>query len=121
MTDSRPRNALWAAYEYLAMALGLGTLALICLLWLPFAMLLDWLLPRRIGQPLGRFVARICFRVYLGILGLLCACRFDLDDLERLRDEGPLVLVANHPSLLDAVLVLARVPNTCLLYTSRCV
>ena len=112
MTDSRPSHALWAAYEYLAMGLGLGTLAVICLLWLPFAMLLHWLLPRRIGQPLGRFVARICFRVYLGILALLCGCRFDLDDLDRLRDEGPLVLVANHPSLLDAVLVLARVPNT---------
>ena len=112
MTDSRPSKALWAAYEYLSMGLGLSTLAMICLLWLPFAMLLHWLLPRRIGQPLGRFVARTCFRVYLGILALLCSCRFDLDDLDRLRDEGPLVLVANHPSLLDAVLVLSRVPNT---------
>ncbi|HMW54682.1 MAG TPA: lysophospholipid acyltransferase family protein [Accumulibacter sp.] len=112
MTDSRAGKPLWGAYECLAMALGLGTLALGCLIWLPFAMLLHPLLPRRIGQPLGRFVARIGFRGYLGVLSALCACRFDLDELDQLRDAGPLVLAANHPSLLDAVLVLARVPNT---------
>ncbi|HWS13837.1 MAG TPA: hypothetical protein VN279_13620, partial [Rhodocyclaceae bacterium] len=36
MTSDRP-NPLWRAYEYVAMALGLGALALVCLLWLPFA------------------------------------------------------------------------------------
>jgi len=112
MTDSRAGKPLWVAYERLAMALGLGALALGCLIWLPFAMLLHPLLPRRLGQPLGRFAARTGFRGYLGVLSALCACRFDLDELDQLRDAGPLVLVANHPSLLDAVLVLARVPDT---------
>lgn len=112
MTDSRAGKRLWVAYEHLAMALGLGALALLCLAWLPFALLLHPLLPRRLGQPLGRLVARTGFRAYLGILTLLCSCCFDLDELDQLHHAGPLVLAANHPSMLDAVLVLSRVPNT---------
>jgi len=102
---------LWRAYETLAMGLGLGALALICLLWLPFAMLLQPLLPRRLGQPLGRFVIRIGLRVYLAFLETVCGCRFDLRELDQLRDAGPLIVVANHPSLLDAVMILSRLPN----------
>jgi hypothetical protein len=36
------------------MVFGLGALALLCLLWLPFALLLPVLLPQRWGQPIGR-------------------------------------------------------------------
>jgi len=112
MTDSRLVGALWAAYEGFAMVVGLGALALFCLLWLPFALVLYPVLPPNLGRSLGRHVARVGFRGYLGLLSLLCACRFDLDELDRLRDEGPLILAANHPSLLDALMVLSRVPNT---------
>ena len=105
------RGPLWAAYETFAMLVGLGSLAAICLLWLPFAMLLHPLLPRRIGQPLGRAVISAGFRAYLGLLTLLCASRFDLSELDRLRDEGPLIVAANHPSLLDAVMIVSRLPN----------
>lgn len=102
---------LWIAYEYMAMIAGLGFLALICLLWLPFAMILRLLLPRRWGQPLGRFMIMAGFRTYLGFLRLCCACRFELSALDGLRHEGPLIVVANHPSLLDAVMILSRLPN----------
>lgn len=112
MTDSPVGKRLWTAYERFAMTLGLGVLALCCLAWWPLALLLNPLLPRRLGRPLGRYVARLGFRGYLGILSLLCACRFDLAELDRLRHEEPLVLAANHPSLLDALLVLSRVPDT---------
>jgi 1-acyl-sn-glycerol-3-phosphate acyltransferase len=105
------RNPLWIAYETLAMLIGLGALAAICLIWLPFAMLLNPLLPRRIGQPLGRAVISGGFRVYLFLLTLLCASRFDLAELDRLRDQGPLIVAANHPSLLDAVMIVSRLPN----------
>lgn len=105
------RRLPFVAYEYLAMGLGLGCLALICLAWLPFAMLLQPLLPQRWGQPLGRRMIMHGFRAYLGFLGLFCACRFDLSALDALRRAGPLVLVANHPSLLDAVMIVSRLPN----------
>lgn len=102
---------LWQAYESVAMVLGLGMLGLLCLLWLPFAMLLHPLLPRRWGQPLGRWLIMIGFRFYLRFLELFCACRFDLDGLDALRPNEPMVLVANHPSLLDAVMIVSRLPT----------
>jgi 1-acyl-sn-glycerol-3-phosphate acyltransferase len=111
--SSSPRagNPLWIAYETLAMLLGLGMLALLCLLWLPFALLLQFLLPRRLGQPLGRWAIMAGFRFYLAFLRLCCACRFDPAELDRLRDAGPLIVAANHPSLLDVVLIASRLPN----------
>ena len=112
MTDVRRAGSpLWIAYETVAMLVGLGTLALICLAWLPFALLLHPLLPRRLGQPLGRRAIAVGFRLYLRILELCCACRFDLKALDALRDQGPLIVAANHPSLLDAVMITSRLPN----------
>lgn len=108
---SRAGNPLWAAYENLAMLLGLGLLALLCLLWLPFALLFRIVLPQRFAQPLGRHAIMAGFRFYLGFLQVFCACRFDLAEVDRLRDAGPLIVAANHPSLLDVVLIASRLPN----------
>lgn len=111
MNRRPPVHPLWAVYETVAMHVGLGTLAVICLGWLPFALLFKPLLPRHLGQPLGRRFISGGFRLYLRILERLCACRFDLDALDRLRDSGPLIVAANHPSLLDAVMIVSRLPN----------
>lgn len=112
MTETGRRGGLLqAAGEYVAMVCGLGSLALICLGWLPFALLLKPLLPRRHGQRLGRRMISGGFRCYLWLLERGCACRFDLAELDALRDAGPLVVAANHPSLLDAVLIVSRLPN----------
>jgi 1-acyl-sn-glycerol-3-phosphate acyltransferase len=107
----RSVNVIWLAYEYLAMGLGLACLACLCLIWLPFAMVLNALLPRRLGQPIGRLLIMIGFRIYLRFLAVVCACHFDLSELDALRKDRPLVLVANHPSLLDAVMIISRFPD----------
>lgn len=111
MTELHRRSLPWRAYEVLAMGIGLGSLATLCLLWLPFAMLLHPVLPKDLGQALGRAAISRIARFYLWILQWACACRFDLAELDRLRDEVPLIVAANHPSLLDAVLILSRLPN----------
>lgn len=105
------RGGLRAAFPRLTMALGLGGLAVICLAWLPFAALLYPLLPRRFGQPLGRWAIMRGFRLYTAFLQAVCACRFELDALDALPAQGPLIVAANHPSLLDAVLIVSRLPN----------
>lgn len=104
-------QAVFAAYEVLAMCLGLGMLAAICLAWAPITLLLYPLLPRRWGQAFGRLAVTVSFRFYLWFLSVFCYCRFDLDELDALKNESPLIIVANHPSLLDAVLILSRFPN----------
>ncbi len=105
------RRPLWAVYEHIAMVIGLGSLALMCLAWLPFAMLLGPVLPPEMGQRLGRKAIMLGFRVYLRVLGAACACRFDLSELDSLQHQGPLIIAANHPSLLDVVLIVSRLPN----------
>ena len=107
----RPTSVPWSVYEHLAMGVGLGVLAMLCLSWLPLALVLQRVLPRRAGEWLGRQVIMRGFRLYLGVLRRLCACRFDVEALDALRDQGPMVIAANHPSLLDAVLITSRLPN----------
>lgn len=118
MTDPAPNRPsrgplwfLWRLYEHLAMVVGLGALAAICLAWLPVASALHPVLPRRLAEHLGRRVIMLAFRHYLHILTLLCACRFDLSELDTLREERSVIIAANHPSLLDAVLLVSHLPN----------
>lgn len=109
------RLALWAAFEYLAMALGLGALAFMCLWGLPFA-LFFLVLPRKWRIPLGRQTIATSFSAYLGFLRCFCGVRLDSAALASLQQGPPLILVANHPSLLDAVILLSRLPRaTCVM------
>ncbi len=93
------------------MFVGLFSLVLICLACLPISMLLYPLLSRRTGQALGRRMIQWACALYLRLLSALCDCRFDLSELDQLRDAGPLIIAANHPSLLDAVLIVSRLPT----------
>ncbi|MDF3835588.1 lysophospholipid acyltransferase family protein [Cupriavidus basilensis] len=100
-----------AAAEHAAFYAGLLLLASLSLLWTPFAVICRWILPAAQGQRLGRFANMGMFRFYLWALAAMGACRFDLRELDSLRGGPPLVLAANHPGLLDALLVLSRLPG----------
>jgi 1-acyl-sn-glycerol-3-phosphate acyltransferase len=98
------------------MALGLGLFALLCLGSAPLFCLLYFALPASRRVPIVRRTISIGFRVYLAALRGLCRVHCDAADLDRLQDQGPLIIVANHPSLLDAVVLIARLPNaTCIM------
>src|SRR5712664_265110 len=105
------RTGLRAAYGYLVVYAGLLVFGLMCLIWSGAAGLLGHLLPRAWGRVVGRRVTSYGFRCYLWLLTLTGAFRFDLRALDALRDAGPLIIAPNHPSLLDAVMVLSRLPN----------
>ena len=94
------------------MVVGLSSLAILCLAWTPFALVGQWILPQRLALRTGRLAIHHVFRIYTGILEHCCGCQFDLKDLEALaKYPNSLVVVANHPSLLDAVLIASRLPN----------
>jgi 1-acyl-sn-glycerol-3-phosphate acyltransferase len=97
--------------DFVRLYLGLAALGVICLAWTPFAAVLSPLLPAAKARPLGRLVITHGFRLYLNILGAMRACRFDISALDVLRGQGPLILAPNHPCLLDAVMVISRLPN----------
>jgi 1-acyl-sn-glycerol-3-phosphate acyltransferase len=111
-----PTRVLLSAYDYLVLYLGLAWLGLLCLAWTPIAWLLWALLPERRGLALGRYVSMAGFRLYLASLSASRRCSFDLSALDVLRGEPALILAPNHPSLLDAVMIISRMPNvTCVL------
>lgn len=91
----------------------LGQLGASLLLLSGVARTLGLLLPReravRLGRSLVSLVYRGCWASAEG-LGLM---RIDADALDTLRGEkGGLIIAANHPTLLDAMLVVARLPQS---------
>ena len=104
-------RVLLNAYDYLVLYLGLIWLGVVCLAWTPLALLVYPLLPERRGRALGRYVIMAGFRLYLASLSASRRCSFDLEALDALRDEPSLIIAPNHPCLLDAVMVISRLPN----------
>lgn len=105
-------RAFWLVYSPVALILGFAILALLCAVWLPFAFVSHMVLSKRAGHLFGRMVIRAGLSFYLAFLTVFCGCRFKLE-LEVVNGfHGTSILISNHPSLLDAVIFLAKVPNT---------
>jgi 1-acyl-sn-glycerol-3-phosphate acyltransferase len=102
---------LKTAYEYFALYTSLTLLGLICLTWSAFALPLYYLLPRSLGTKVGRHGIMRGFRIYAWSLSITRSYRLDLSALDSLRGEPPMILAPNHPSLIDALLILTRHPN----------
>ena len=98
-------------YDYLVLYLGLIWLGVLCVAWTPIALIIYFLLPVRQARALGRYVITTAFRLYLVSLSLSGRFSFDLKALDALRDEPSLIIAPNHPCLLDAVMVISRLPN----------
>lgn len=107
---NRLRALGWGAYEYLAMGWGLSALALLGVVSLPLALAL-MVLPTPIRIPMGRRLIARTLAFYLGFLRVFCAVRIDASGLHSLQTSRPLIVVANHPSLLDAVILLSMLPH----------
>ncbi len=117
MTERAPRRACARAMrpglvlDLLRTYGGLALFGLMGLLWAPVALPLCYALPARARRVFGRALIRAAFRAYLGTLRWSGACRFDLSALDSLRGQGPLIVAPNHPTLIDAPLVISRLPG----------
>lgn len=105
-----------AAHETVRLCLGYVLLVVLCLGISALAIAMRALLPRMLSKRWGRKLAAASFRGYLRLLALMGACRFDLAALDALQSGPPLIIAPNHPSLLDAIMILSRVPDaTCIM------
>lgn len=80
--------------------------------WNLTSSLLYPLLPDARGRELGR--AAIAW-IYRSFWTVACACRMmriDASCLDSLKDEPGLIFVANHPTMLDALLLVAHLPRS---------
>ena len=62
-------------------------------------------------KQIARGAITSMFACYFDILGFLGILQLDLSEIDALVVERGLILAANHPSLLDALLITSRLPN----------
>lgn len=119
----RRRRALWhrlrVAYEYVAFYGFLLLLGAVFLGWSPIGAILDRLLPKSQARPFGQFVISFVFRCFVRLLRVLGLLRGDLSALDALRHERGLVVAPNHPSLLDVLLIVSRLPRAVCITNTR--
>jgi 1-acyl-sn-glycerol-3-phosphate acyltransferase len=97
----------WLALQQMLLFLGLGSL-----LWSGMALLLYPLLPRATGRRIGRAAIAAGYRFFWWMARVAGMMRLHSQPLEALRDEPGLIVVANHPSMLDAMMLVARLPRS---------
>ncbi len=100
------------AYEYFVFCLGYVYFGAGCALVSLLSTVLHPILPARLGVPLGRWMTGTHFRGFLALLRASGLVRIDLTALDQLRGERSIIIAPNHPSLLDAVFVISRLPQT---------
>lgn len=91
----------------LLFGLGLGSLG-----WNLLATLLRPVLPPDVAQPLGRRVIAVAYRAFWTTASMTGMMRIDAACLDALRHERGLIVAANHPTMLDALLLVARLPRS---------
>lgn len=112
-TFPHKRAAPWLRlYERCAFALALAVFGIGGLIYTVVGPVLYVLLPRRVGSALGQWVMTALFRFFVGLLRLLGLARCDLAALDALRAGPPLVIAPNHPTYLDALLLVSRLPRS---------
>jgi 1-acyl-sn-glycerol-3-phosphate acyltransferase len=81
--------------------------------------MLHAVLPAGRGTRLGQRGIQWGFHLYLTLMARFGLFRCDLSALDQLNAEAPTVIIANHPSVIDAVLVVSRLRRvTCIAKTS---
>ncbi len=105
------RRTLKLVADALKFWFGLALFAVLALIWSVVAIPAYLLLPRRLGARVGRLGYCRLSGLYVAGIGLLNLYRVDLRDLQSLKSGGAVVLTPNHPSMIDAVLVLTVHPH----------
>jgi 1-acyl-sn-glycerol-3-phosphate acyltransferase len=102
---------LAATYYRIAFYFCLLVWGLSCLAWSLPASFLHRVLPRRVGERLGQFMIMAGFRYFISVMRLTGVLRADLSALDALRGDTGLLIAPNHPTMLDAVLIISRLPR----------
>jgi 1-acyl-sn-glycerol-3-phosphate acyltransferase len=106
-----PVRPLRLAWEYLVFHCGLIYFGVLGLAFTCLCAVLYLLLPRQVGMRFGRHAVGFLFRTYLAMLQSTGLLRVDARALDALRYEPGVIIAPNHPCLLDAMLVISRIPQ----------
>jgi 1-acyl-sn-glycerol-3-phosphate acyltransferase len=100
-----------ALHETVRLHLGFVLLGVLSLGFSLMALLMYAIFPRALSKRIGRHLIARLFRFYLRLLVFMGACRFDLTALDSLQGGPAMIIAPNHPSLLDAIMILSRLPD----------
>ena len=101
-----------ALFDRLLFACVLVQLGVMSLAWNLVASLCAIVLPRDVGGRVGRAAISRVYRSAWATAERFGLMELDTTALDALRDEpGGLIVAANHPSMLDALVVVARLPR----------
>ena len=109
---AQPPQPFWWPLAWLALQAQLLLLGLMSIAWSALALLLYPLLPRATGRRVGRALIAYGYRIFWRIAAASGMLRLRAEVLDTLRDESGLIVVANHPSMLDALMLVARLPKS---------
>jgi 1-acyl-sn-glycerol-3-phosphate acyltransferase len=115
-SDTPPPVANWPLHIYRVTAklfsffvFGLGTLILVIVVFPVMSLLFH---PKtRFSKYARRFISASFRFIFVNIMCLMRAIKLDIDDREKFRRLSAKIVVANHPSLLDVVLMISLIPN----------
>src|ERR1700712_2602796 len=102
--------ATWC-YQTVAFYLVLMIFGIVFCLWNIVATVLCHLRPGRFSASFGQVMIMYGSKMLLAIMQGAGLAKFDLLELDSLRSEGGLVIVPNHPTLIDVLLVASRLPR----------
>jgi 1-acyl-sn-glycerol-3-phosphate acyltransferase len=97
--------------DYLTTYALLAVLAVMIVGWTVPALLLLCPLPRRWRRAGARYTMMAGLRLFARFLTLAGAYRLDLAAIDALRGGPPVILAPNHPTSIDALLLLSRLPD----------
>lgn len=95
-----------AAYWFCLITTGVGML-----LFTPLLVVSAVAWPEQVRGRRFRAFIHYYFRACMTLYRAAGVVRGDLSVLDAVADKGPMVIVANHPSLIDALLLVSRLPD----------
>ena len=104
-------RATRAIYEHCFVYLSFLYFGVCGVLYGAISIVLHVLLPRRLGARLGKRTINLLFRGFLAMLRASGVVKLDLSALDALRNQSGLLIAPNHPCMLDAVFIIAHMPN----------
>jgi 1-acyl-sn-glycerol-3-phosphate acyltransferase len=97
---------VWTAFAFAALGLGGFVLAMTVI---PLATL--FVRDQRTRNRRAQFIVRQSFRIYISMLRLLGVLKLEVTGGEKLSTCRGKLIIANHPTLIDIVLLMALLPD----------
>jgi 1-acyl-sn-glycerol-3-phosphate acyltransferase len=98
-------------YQYAVFYFFLIALSVVCIIWSTLAFIAGLIRSQNRLAPFGQISIMLFFRVFIRLMQSTGLFRCDLRALDELRCDRGLVVAPNHPSLLDAMIVISRLSH----------